>query len=95
MLAFPLQAHICMKLGLVLLFAWNQIKTWLHLYFWDPADSQFEGASFDVLVVQTESQWEITLLRHNVHKLISPILVVHYFPVHYAAIWGEHLDQQT
>lgn len=66
-----------------------------HLHLGHLADCQFERTSLDVLVVQTESQREIALLWHDVHELVRPVLVVEYFPVHYAAIWCEHLEQRS
>lgn len=65
-----------------------------HLHLWGLADSQFEGAPLDVLVIQTESQWKVPFFGHNVNKLISPVLVIDNFSVHDAAIWSEYLNPQ-
>lgn len=48
-----------------------------------------------MLVIQTNSQREISFFGYNVHKLVSPILVIHDLSIYDAAVWREHLVDGT
>lgn len=62
-----------------------------HLHLRGPGNGQSEGTSLDVLVIQAESQGEVSLFGYCVYKLIGSVLVVYYFTINDASVRGEHL----
>ena len=81
--------------GLIVLLSWGSVRSLSishYLRVRGPGNSESEGTSFDVLVIEPESQGKLSFLVYSVNKIICSVLIVEYLPVRHATIWSTHLE---